>query len=200
MKKTVGLLLLYGSSVALGSDLATEPILYSNHRGVVYKVFTRERLLPLHAELSKAFQTRFQFRVIPYFGAKMTFAGENLEIYYQEKAGGLDAIRDNLHRMGGLAWKRFAKDLTKDYRIDFLVRLPEGKRIIDVRPEAEGCRDKNTMYQGFSLGGLTKPGAAKEDLLYFYCDGAKALDANFVEQGLPLTPEGWRTAVGANAP
>lgn len=181
---------------SVSGQLADEPILYSNHP-VVYKVFTPERLLPLHKEFSKSLTSKVRFHVIPFFRMdkvkkEQYLAGEELEAYYQEKTVSINEIQQHAESVIAAILKEF-KELTKDYAIRVYVRLPEGKKISDINPEMpDPCKSKNTIMHYVNLE-IYEPGKP-EELFYFLCDGPQDLDANFVNKDWPLTPEGWRTA------
>jgi len=182
-------------AITVSGDLADEPILYSNHP-VVYKVLTPERLLPLHKEFSKSLNSKVRFHVIPYLKLdevkkELYLAGENLEVFYQEKTASLDEIQPHGESVIAAILKEF-QELTKECSIRVYARLPEGKKISDIDPEMpDPCKSKNTIMNYVNLE-FYEPGKP-EKLFPFLCDGAKDLDANFVEKDWPLTSDMWRT-------
>ena len=187
-------------SVSYTDILANEPILYSNHPED-YKLFTPERLLPLHEEISKLLTSKVRFHVFPYLKMdevkKQYFmVAENLRIYCQEKTISLDTIRKHTLRIIETILKNFP-ELTEDNRITVLVRLPEGKKISDINPEmADHCGIKNTI-SAEAIPTKYQPG--KPDSLFkFLCDGAKELDDNLVDKRLPLYPDLWRLTPDKN--
>lgn len=197
------LLILMSSLVVLSFDmpsvsytdiLANEPILYSNHPED-YKLFTPERLLPLHEEISKSLTSKVRFHVVPYLKmdeakTKYFIAAELLMIYYQEKTISLDTIQKHTESIIETIMKNFS-ELKEDNTITVLVRLPEGKKISDINPEMpDHCGIKNTI----SADAIpTKYQTGEPDNLFkFLCDGAKDLDDNLVDKRLPLSPELWR--------
>ena len=181
--------------VSISGDLADEPILYSNHP-VVYKVLTPERLLPLHKEFSKSLNSKVRFHVIPFLRMdevkkELYLAGENLEVFYQEKTASLDEIQPHGESIIAAILKEF-QELTKEYSIRVYARLPEGKKISDINPEMpDHCKIKNTIMNYVNLE-TYEPGKP-EKLFPFLCDGSEDLDANFVKKDWPLTSDMWRT-------
>jgi hypothetical protein len=197
------LLILLSSLVVLSFDmpsvsytdiLANEPILYSNHPED-YKLFTPERLLPLHEEITKSLTSKVRFHVVPYLKLDKVkkqyyIEAELLRIYYQENTISLNTIRKHTGSIIATILKNFS-ELTEDNTITVFVRLPEGKKISDINPEMpDPCKSKNTI----SVDAIPKKYQPdKPDSLFaFICDGAKDLDDNLVDTRLPLDPDLWR--------
>jgi len=176
-------------------ELETEPVLWAKSE-VPYRDFRAEPVRALHAELATVLGEPLLFRVVPFVESsgeppQPVLRGETLEIYYQESAASVGAVRRKVDQSVRRVRTAFP-DLDLHDHLLIHARLPEGKTVGDLdRKVTKECGARNAIRTDVRPF-VYVPGRL-EELTFVLCDGPAVLDARLQDPEWPLIPDNWST-------